>query len=84
MCQYCQYVVRDCRTLPAPRIPTSVVRKAITHVQIANCSKRCVGMSNYTTKHLATKSHVDVASATRAGGRVGDEAASLVVRVHFR
>jgi len=41
-------------------------------------------MSNYTTKHLATKSHVDVASAIRASGRVGDEAASFVVGVHFR
>ena len=33
--------------------------------------------------HDKTFSHVDVASATRAGGRVGDEPASLVVRVHF-
>ena len=130
--QYCvstvsTAVVRDC-TLPAPRIPTSVIQKAITHVQIANFTKRCAGMSNYTTNHSATKSHVaelaeglaiqslgvpiggvevgghsknlhnpvshhladtheahvDMASATRAGGRVGDEAASLVVRVHFR
>ena len=56
---------------------------SIGGVEVGGHSKN---LHNPVSHHLADthEAHVDVASATRAGGRVGDEAASLVVRVHFR
>ena len=52
-------------------------------VEVGGHSKN---LHNPVSHHLADthEAHVDVASAARAGGRVGDEAASLVVSVHFR